>query len=601
MSESSLPTTQGPTEAGDAAQLLVTLFELGREVTSVLDLDELLEKIPQLIARLTPFKAFAVWLLDEKRQDLGIAYAVGYPEEVKRTFRLAVGQGIVGTVVAEGRSLVIDDVLTDPRYIGAMTDVRSQIAVPLRRKKRVIGALNLYGEHVGQFTPRDEAMLRQFGAHVAVAIENARLFEREKAYIVTLETLAEIGREVAAILDLEQLLERVATLVHKVVSYRTFGIFLLDESRGLLEQKLAIRYGDHTGFPHLKLGEGLIGQAALTKQVINVPDVTRDPRYLPWVEDCRSELAVPMLLKDRCIGVMDLESPDYDAFGKHDVEVLSSLASQVAVAIENARLYEALRANEERIERELQFARRVQAALLPAGLPKRMRGVDVAAHFTPARELGGDLHDFLSPESNSLVVAVGDVSGKGVPAALYSVFAAELVRSRTFRRRYMPERFSPAGVLMSINTILYERQLEGYYCTLCYAYFDLKRRTLTMANSGLPYTLKSTPDSCLPIELPGLPLGSFPGVSYDQIVLELRAGDIFVFCTDGIYETFNGADEEFGAARVAEIVQARRREPAESIVQAIVEAVEGFRGDRPQGDDMTVVVVKIGGGPGGPG
>ena len=219
---------------------------------------------------------------------------------------------------------------------------------------------------------------------------------------------------------------------------------------------------------------------------------------------------MPLLVKDRCIGVMDLESPDYDAFGKHDVEVLSALASQVAVAIENARLYEALRANEERIERELQFARRVQAALLPAGLPKRMRGVDVAAHFTPARELGGDLHDFLSPESNSLVVAVGDVSGKGVPAALYSVFAAELVRSRTFRRRYMPERFSPAGVLMSINTILYERQLEGYYCTLCYAYFDLKRRTLTMANSGLPYTLRSTADTCLPIELPGLPLGSFP-------------------------------------------------------------------------------------------
>ena len=256
MSDSPLPATQGPTEAGDAAQLLVTLFELGREVTSVLDLDELLEKIPQLIARLTPFKAFAVWLLDEKRQDLGIAYAVGYPEEVKRTFRLAVGQGIVGTVVAEGRSLVIDDVLTDPRYIGAMTDVRSQIAVPLRRKKRVIGALNLYGEHVGQFTPRDEAMLRQFGAHVAVAIENARLFEREKAYIETLETLAEIGREVAAILDLEQLLERVATLVHKVVSYRTFGIFLLDERRGLLEQKLAIRYGDHAGFPHSETGRG---------------------------------------------------------------------------------------------------------------------------------------------------------------------------------------------------------------------------------------------------------------------------------------------------------------------------------------------------------
>ena len=110
------------------------------------------------------------------------------------------------------------------------TGVRSQIVVPLRRKKRVIGALNLYGEQVGQFTPRDEAMLRQFGAHVAVAIENARLFERERGYAETLETLAEIGREVAAILDLEQLLERVATLVHKVVAYRTFGIFLLERA-----------------------------------------------------------------------------------------------------------------------------------------------------------------------------------------------------------------------------------------------------------------------------------------------------------------------------------------------------------------------------------
>jgi sigma-B regulation protein RsbU (phosphoserine phosphatase) len=594
MPDTPFSTSNQPAEASEAAQLLITLFELGREVTSVLDLNELLEKIPQLLSRLTTFKAFAVWLLDEKRRELSIAYAVGYPEEVKRNFRLAVGQGIVGTVVAEGRPLVIEDVLTDPRYVGAITGVRSQLAVPLRRKKRVIGAINLYGEQVGQFTPRDEATLLQFGAHVAVAIENARLFEREKSFAQNLETLAEIGQEVGAILDLDQLLERLGTLVHKVVAYRTLGIFLLDEARGVLEHKLAIKYGDVTGFPHLKLGEGLIGHAALTKQVINVPDVAKDPRYLPWVPDCRSELAVPMLFKDRCIGVIDLESPEYDAFSKEDVQVVSALAAQLAVAIENARLYEALRANEERIERELQFARRVQAALLPTSLPKRLRGVDVGVYYSPARELGGDFHDFLSPESNSLVVAVGDVSGKGVPAALYSVFAAELVRSRTFRRRFMPERFSPAGVLMSINTILAERQLENYYCTLCYAYFDLKRRTLTMANSGLPYVLKSTATSCQEIELPGLPLGAFPGVSYDQVVLELAAGDTYVFFTDGVTETFNDADEEFGTGRICSIVHTHRELPASGIVQAIVDAVHGYRGDRPQSDDLTLVVVKIG-------
>ena len=588
------PTTP-PTASsvGEAAELLVTLFELGREVTSVLDLDELLAKIPQLIARLTPFKAFSVWLLDEKNQDLRIAYSVGYPEDVKQHFRLRVGQGIVGTAVAEGRSLLVDDVETDSRYVGSLTGVRSQLVVPLRRKKRVIGALNLYGEQVGQFTPRDEAMMRQFGAHVAVAIENARLFEGERDYSATLETLAEIAREVASILDLDELVEKIATLLHKVIAYRTFGIFLLNDKSDFLELKLAIRYGNRAGSPRLRVGQGLVGFAAEHKTVVNVPDVTKDARYIPWVDDCRSELAIPLLVKDRCIGVLDLESPNYDAFGKHDVEVLTLLASQVAVAIENAQLYETLRNNEDRIERELAFARRVQAALLPAGLPKRLRGVDVAARFSPARELGGDLHDFLSPEPHSLVVAVGDVSGKGVPAALYSVFAGELVRSRTFRRRYMPERFSPAGVLMSMNTILYERQLEGYYCTLCYAYFDFKRRTLTMANSGLPYALRSTATDCKPLELPGMPLGTFPGTTYDQLVIEIAQGDVFVFCTDGVYETFNAADEEFGTERVAEIVQSHRSEPADAIASAIVEAAEGFRADAAQSDDLTVVIVKV--------
>jgi hypothetical protein len=143
-------------------------------------------------------------------------------------------------------------------------------------------------------------------------------------------------------------------------------------------------------------------------------------------------------------------------------------------------------------------------ALLPTQLPKRLKGVDVAAQFAPARELGGDFHDFLMPESNTLIVALGDVSGKGVPAALYSVFAGELVRGRTFRRRFMPERSTPAAVLSSINTILHERQLEEYYCTMCYAVFDMKKHVVTIANSALPYPVHVTGGEVSLIELPGL-------------------------------------------------------------------------------------------------
>lgn len=595
---SPLPVSQAP---ANIRELVVTLFELGREVTSVLDLDELLHKIPQLIARLTKFHAFAVYLLDEAGEELSVAYSVGYPDGAVSPLRIHVGQGLVGAAVAEGKPLLVNDVHSDPRYVEAVPGSSAELVVPLRRKGRVIGALNLLSDTPGQFTEVDEMMLRQFGAHVAVAIENARLFEHEREYTSTLETLSEIGRDLAAILNLDELLTRIANLTRRLIDYRTFGILLLNEERQELEMKVAVRYGDKVDVPRIKLGTGLCGYAALHKEIVLVPDVSVDPRYLKLVDETKSELVIPLLLQDRCIGVFSLESPELDAFKKKDAEILALLASQAAVAIENARLYQTIRANERRIEKELRFAQRVQAALLPADLPKRMKGVEVAARLAPARELGGDLYDFLSPEPNSLVVAVGDVSGKGVPAALYSAFVGELVRSRTFRRRYAPERFSPGGVLASMNTILWERQLEEYYCTLCYAVFDFKRRNVTIANSGLPYPIRSrradSPearlDGPMQIELAGIPLGSFPGSSYDELTLDLQRGDVFVFCSDGIFEANDVVMHEFGANRLLAVVEASREKPAKEIVDDIFAAVAEFRGEAMPNDDMTAVAVKI--------
>jgi phosphoserine phosphatase RsbU/P len=577
----------------DTAELAV-LTELGREVSSVLDLPELLEKIPQLISRLTSFTVFSVYLLDERRQDLHIAYAVGYPEEVVRTFRLQVGEGIVGSAVAERRPILLDDVDADPRYLKTVPGARSQLAVPLRHKGKVIGALNLLSDKPAAFTERDEMILRQFAAHVAQAIVNARLFESEREYAETLETLAEIGREMSAILDLEELLTRVAHLVKRLINYRIFGIALLDEDGETLEMKLAIKYGDDPrALQPVKLGEGLVGYAALHKEPVLVDDVTQDPRYIKAVEDVRSELVIPLLLKDRCIGVFDLESPELGAFTKKHVELLTLLAAQAAVSIENARLYEEIRNNELRLEKELRFAQRVQLALLPQELPKRLRGVDVAWHFDPARELGGDMYDFLSPEPHTLVVSVGDVSGKGVPAALYSAFAGELVRGRTFRRRLETRRSTPGVVLNAMNRILHERQLEEYYCTLCYAMFDLRRRQVTFANSGLPFPVRYSGGKAAQLPMPGVPLGSFAGSTYDELTVDLETGDVFVFCSDGIFEAFNEEGQEFGAGRIIDAVERTHEASAKEIVGAIFGAMQAFRGDAEQTDDQTVVAVKI--------
>lgn len=572
-------------------EMLTTLFDLGRQVTAVLDLEELLAQLPRLIGRLIEFDAFAVYLLDDRRGELRVAYSVGYP--AGDPVRLAVGEGLVGAAVETLAPILVSDVTLDPRYVGIVPGMYSELVVPVVHKARPIGALNILSHNRDQFSASDVALLRQFGAHVAVGIANARLFEQSRIDAEAFETLAEIGRDVAAVLDLDELFARIAQSMRRVIDYRTFGILLLNDATGELEMQFAEQYGEKVQVPRVRLGEGLVGYAALHKEPVLVSDVSNDPRYIPLVPDVRSELAIPMLLKDRLVGVLDLESPELDTFTKRDVEILTLLASQAAVAIENARLYETVRANEVRLEKELKFAQRVQAALLPLGLPKRMRGVEVAASFAPARELGGDFHDFLSPESHTLVVAVGDVSGKGVPAALYSVFAAELVRGRTFRRRYLPDRSTPASLLSSVNTILNQRQLEEYYCTLCYAVFDLKRRIVTLANSGLPYPIRSSVDGVAQIELPGVPLGSFHGTTYDELTFALHPSDLFVFCSDGVFEAMNAQGQEFTAARLLDVVTRVRDLPTREVVTEIFGAVEAFRSGAAPNDDMTAVAVRI--------
>ncbi len=583
----STPLADGSSER----DVLLTLFDMGRQVASVIELDELLDAMPGFIGRLIPFDALALYLLDERRNELRIAHAVGYPDV--RQFRIGLGQGLVGRVVSAQQVTVIGDVADDPHYIEIVPGMVSTLAVPLVHKAKAIGALNVLSRERDRYTERDANILRQFATLAAAAIVNARLFERQKQDAEAFETLADIGREVAAVLDLDELLSRIAQLTRRLVDYRTFGILLLDESTGELDIEVAVQYGEKVVLPKVALGEGLVGYAALHREAVLVPDVSKDPRYIKVVDDVRSELVVPMLLKDRCIGVFDLESPELDTFTKRDVEILTLLASQAAVAIENARLYEEVSRTEARLEKELRFARRVQAALLPTQLPKRIKGIDLAAAFESARELGGDFHDFLLPDSNTLIVAVGDVSGKGVPAALYSAFAGELVRGRAFRRRYLPERSSPSAVLSSMNTILHDRQLEEYYCTLIYSVFDLKRRTVTLANSGVPYPIRASGETVEQIPSPGVPLGSFLGVTYDDVTLPLASQDVFVFCSDGIFEAMNSRNEEFSAERLIEVVRQSRALGAREIVNAIVQAVEQHRGGSPRSDDMTVVALKI--------
>lgn len=561
---------------------------------SVLELDDLLRTIPSLIERLIQFDAFAIYLLNEAGDTLTVGYALGYPEGVTETIRLALGDGMVGRAVEERRAMLVNDLNREPHYKGFVPDMQASLVVPLVYRRRVIGALNILSREKHAFTERDLAIVRQFGVHAATALEHARLYTEAQRSAQVFETLTEIARDVSSILDLDTLFTRLAPLTRRLIDHRSFAVLLVNKPVGRLDvQHLSVRYGTEVTLPSVPLGQGLVGYSAMHCEPVMVNDVREDPRYIRVADDIQSELIVPLMHQGACIGVLALASPNLNAFDLHDVSLATLLASQFAIAIQNAQLYHHVTLNQVRIERELRFAQRVQAALLPQGLPKRIRGLDVGARFSAAHEVGGDFHDFLDPLANQLVVVVGDVSGKGVPAALYSAFASELVRSRTFRKRFQPGRVTPGLVLQAVNTILHERQLEEYYCTLCYALFDVKQRTVTIANSGLPYPLRFTKGHAQPVEQAGVPLGAFPNIEYDETVLRYEPGDVFAFCSDGVFEAMNEASEEFTSTRLATVLCEQRDRPAVDVADAIFEAVRHFRGEAPQSDDMTAVVVRI--------
>lgn len=595
MTQTPLSSDLAPTARAISDQeTLRTLFDLGRRVMSVLALEDLLQTIPKLIERLIQFDAFAIYMLDPSGASLHIDYAVGYPAGVASAIRLPVGEGLVGLAVQDRRAVLVNDLEHDPHYKGYVPGMYSSIVVPLVYRTRTIGALNILSSHRHAFTEKDLAIVRQFGVHAATALENARLYTQAAKDARVFETLLEISREVSSILDIEVLFERIAAATRKVIDYKAFAILLMNPHTRRLEVKhLASPYGVNEKVTEIAVGDGLTGYAALHREVVVSGDVRADARYIELFESITSEMAVPLIYQGDCIGVLDLSTEERDAFDASEVEFGTLLAGQFAIAIQNARLYHELATNQARIERELRFAQRVQAALLPQEVPARIRGLDIAARFEAARELGGDFHDYLDPLANLLVVALGDVSGKGVPAALYSAFASELVRSRTFRKRYMPTAVTPSTVLQVVNTILHERQLEEMYCTLCYSLFDTKRRTVTVANSGVPYPLKMSVDGEIAwLDVAGVPLGSFPGIEYEERVIPYAKGDVFLFYSDGVSEAMNASGDEFGRDRIAEVMQAQRGRTAREIVDAIFVALDAFRGDAMQNDDITALAVR---------
>jgi sigma-B regulation protein RsbU (phosphoserine phosphatase) len=568
-------------------EVLATLTEIGEGVNSSLDLDEVLARTAALIKRHIDYEIFGVLMVEGGGAYLKHCFSIGYPRDLVENLRVPIGQGITGTAAATGHSVRVSDTSKDDRYIAAIENVRSELAVPLMLQGKCVGVLDIQSRHPDYFTPEQQSILTLLASRLAVAIENARLYQKERTQAETLLLLNEVGRETSSILDVEELLRRAAEQIKRVIDYQILSLMLYDEKQKVFRHRIDVKHGQHVqGKLRVAVSEGIVGAAATLKAPVRVPDVSADPRYLMVNPETRSELAIPMIHKGQVIGVLDLESPQLNYFTEDHVQTLSILAANLAVSLENARLYEKLARDEARLERDLQAAKRIQGALLQP-VPSEDYGLDMAARYLSAREVCGDLYEFLRYGPQQLGIALGDVSGKGTAAALYGAVDIGIMRSLA------PQKLQPADILKQMNQIIGERRIEGRFMTACFATWQKVKRKLRVANAGQSQPLLYKDGHCEKIELTGFPLGIFEEVGYDEWNEVLEPGEILVFHSDGIAESTNPEGQFFGTEKLRKLIEQHHELQAAELADLILREVDWFTQNAPLADDRTLVIAKV--------
>ena len=475
--------------------------------------------------------------------------------------------------------------------------------IPLATRGTLLGVLSLSRKFLGreEYSKSDLELLWLMGQNATLALHNYDLVRdlketnfRLNRKIVELENLHEMGLSITSLAGLDELPD---TVLLRAVSLCDAGggTLLL---RGAGEQLIVAA---HFGLDPASIARAAAGPLARVVEA-ETPLLLNQPSEALRSLPCNKLVAVPLLVGGKNLGaliVCDKESRGgYEDFGEDDVRLLSSLTAQAGVAFENARLYRGA-LERERLEKELEIASTIQKALLPKEYPK-IPGLDLAALTIPTRHVGGDYFDFFALPYGQLGLAIADVSGKGIPAALLvSTLHAALHAEVEQRAEKLLEGGTCAdplelcGLVSKLNRRVFGASTRNKYITFLMAVCNRKAGLLHAVNAGHNYPVVVRADGR--VERPregGFFLGMFESAHYPRVDLPLASGDLLCLFTDGISEARSARGDEFGEERLVEMLVERRAAPARETVDAIVAELGDFTAGQPQYDDMTLVLLR---------
>ncbi|MEW6050783.1 MAG: SpoIIE family protein phosphatase [Candidatus Zixiibacteriota bacterium] len=567
------------------------LLEAARVFNSTLEYEELIELVLRLVLKAVNSEAALVFRVDHDRTDMKVRFMHGRDGQMQ-VFYLDLGQGVVGWVAKYREPIILNDP-HDPRvepFISKIAGIeaRSIISVPLIGKGQMIGVVEAINKADGPFTAADLDILTGLNNQIAVAIDNAHLYRDIKREALEKDLLYQVGKKLSGSLDLNEVLREIMASLKRVVAYQVGGVFLLDPAVNEIKSIYSVGYPEgYDDRLQLKIGHGLVGHVANTGETVIVSDVSKDNRYVDANPGTKSEIVVPIKLDDRLIGVINLESNELNVFDHRAQALISAFASQAAISIERARLHESSLAGK-RLEEQLNIAREIQRSFLPQADPQAwVKGYDIAGRNVPSGEVGGDYYDFIRIVTNHTGIAIGDVSGKGIPAALIMAsFRASLIAE--IRNNY-----SIRTICQKVNSLLFESLESGNYVTAVYGVLDSRNHIFTFSNCGHnpPFVLRAIGE-VEELREGGPILGVSSESVYEERAIVIQPGDVLVFYTDGVTEAFSEGGAEFGTSRLVDVIKANRHKSAQLMADAIYEAVTSFASPTHVFDDLTMIIIK---------
>ncbi len=585
------------------ATQLAIVSDVGSKVAQIFDLDELLPKVANEIQSRFGYNHVHV-LVEQENRDL-LFFATTHPlgeQWRQRGEHMKYQEGIIGWVAAHAEPLIVQDVLNDTRYRpgpdAETIHTRSELAVPLVVGQRVVGVLDVQSEQIGTFGEEDLFLLKTLGAQIAIAIENARLYEAQQVEAYYLNALLNVAENLAEQESLSDALDTVVTLTPLLVGVKRAAVFLFDpEAR---EFRAVKAYG--LTAPMERRFEGL--RFPLDHQA---PDVftelwnTREPvqianamsselvlTNLATLFELESVILFPLIARGEMVGALGVDQGEKEHhFNAEEIRVLYGIANQAAVAIERARLDEQAELKK-RLDYELGLARQIQTSFLPAR-PPRVPGYDIAAAWHAARLVGGDFYDMIPLPHQRLGLVIADVSDKGLAAALFMALTRTIIRTMAIGKP------TPREAMERANDVIIADAQSDMFVTAFYGILDSMDGSVTYVNAGHnpPLVYQHTTGTVRPLREHGIALGILPNSEQPQAHLQMECGDVLVMYTDGVTDALDkGGEDEFGAARLIEVIQEHAHRTAQELTDEILRAVQEFATGAPQFDDLTLVVVK---------